>query len=440
MKVSVGVSVKSEAVGAGKSRLNGVGPEVRQSPNGTPAGRFGTARRAALGLAALWLCLFLFTPAPRAGGKGPVVVGLNADMSTADAESGEAIRLGALAAIHEINSSGGVLGRPLALEVRDHRRNPARGIENVRELAGIEDVAAILGGKHTPVILAEIPVIHRLGIPYLVPWAAGTPIVDNGREPNYVFRVSVRDEIAGGFLARFVKEAGYKSPGLFLEQTGWGRSNRDALTAMLEKEGLGKVRVEWFNWGGPDHDDALDRLARAGADVVIFVGNSPDGVTMVRSMVARPEDERLPVISHWGIAGGEFVEPLGDDLALVDLLFLQTFSFFDPPFPDRAVKMFQSCREIDPGLRDVRDIRAPTGVAHAYDLVHLLARAVKKAGKTDRAAVRDALERTGRHKGVVRDYDPPFTPERHDALTCDDFRMAMFEDGVIIPVEKGSSH
>lgn len=366
----------------------------------------------------------------------PIRIGLNADMSTADAESGTAIERGALIAMEEINAAGGVLGRPLVLEVRDHRRNPARGVANVRELAGMEDVAAIVGGKHTPVILAELEVIHEFGIPYLVPWAAGTTIIDNGYTPNYVFRVSVRDEHAGGVLVEHAQSRGLRRPGLILEQTGWGRSNERALREALMDRGLSPVGMEWFIWGERCFEKILGRLMASNADALIFVGNAPDGVNFIRALADNPQAAALPVISHWGIVGGDFVLPLGKKLDQVDLVFLQTFSFFAPPYPDRAEQVVRAYTRMFPESGDIRDITAPTGVAHAYDLVHLLALAISRAGVTDRAAVREALENLDFHRGMVRDYAPPFTADRHDALDRSDYCMARYVDGVIVPVEK----
>lgn len=385
-------------------------------------------------LIGLALLPFLVSPI-LAADPAPIRIGLNADMSTADAESGEAIKAGALIAMAEINASGGVLGRSLALEIRDHRRNPARGVVNVQDLAGREDVVAILGGKHTPVVLAELETIHEHGIPYLVPWAAGTPIIDNGYAPNFVFRVSVRDEHAGGVLVEHALGQGLHRPGLILEQTGWGRSNEQALTIALGEHGLAPVGVEWFAWGEQVFDQILDRLAEQRADSLIFVGNAPDGVNFVRTLAMHPEAATWPVISHWGIVGGDFVQPLGDELDRIDLVFLQTFSFFDPPHPDRAERVAQAYMRLDPEAEGVKDIIAPAGVAHAYDLVHMLARAIAAAGTTDRDAVRDALENLDVYPGLVRDYAPPFTAHRHDALNRSDYRMARYEDKVIVPVD-----
>ena len=123
------------------------------------------------GLVALGLCLCLHsaradTQSAAADATGdptadPIVIGLDADMSKGAAQSGEAIRRGLVLAIEQINGRGGVLGRPLALEVRDHRGTPARGRDNIEDFAAMDDLVAVVGGIHTPVALAELEAIHR---------------------------------------------------------------------------------------------------------------------------------------------------------------------------------------------------------------------------------------------------------------------------------------
>lgn len=365
----------------------------------------------------------------------PIIVGLDADMSSGSAPAGEAIRRGAILAIREINSAGGVLGRPLKLVVRDHKGNPARGLDNIEDFAKDDNLVAVIGGLHTPVALHELEAIHRLKIIYLGPWAAGTPVVDNGHAPNFVFRVSVRDQYAGGYLVGHAKNKGYRKIGLLLERTGWGRSNEKAMRSAIERHGLRQVGIEWFNWGVRDLSKQINNLVVAGAEAVLLVANAREGAVAVRAMAGRSSSSRVPVISHWGITGGNFPEIVGTDLDKVDLQFLQTFSFISPPYPDRAKKVFAAYRKAFAGVDGPEDVFSPVGTAHAYDLVHLLAAAIRKAGTTDRSEVRDALEQLDRYEGLVRDYDPPFTPLRHDALTTADFRMATFADGgAIVPI------
>ena len=367
----------------------------------------------------------------------PILIGLDADLGSGSARSGIAIKRGIILAMEEINSRGGVLGREFALKAMDHRGNPDRGIDNINSLAQEKTLVAIVGGLHTPVALAELPVIHRYGIIYLGPWAAGTPVVKNGYAPNYVFRVSVRDEYAGPFLVQRAVESGYGKPGLLLEQTGWGRSNSKAMTDALAAYDLQPSGPEWFLWGTTDFSHHISALKEAGADVILFVGNAPEGVALTRSMAGLASEERLPVLSHWGITGGEFFSRARSDLAMVDLKFLQTYSFLNPPFPDKAARLFAAYRKKWPETESVREIFAPAGTAHAYDLIFLLRAAIQKAGTTDRKKVRNALETISRYQGLVKDYRPPFTPENHDALSASDFQLARFaQDGAIEPVDR----
>ncbi len=85
----------------------------------------------------------------------------------------------------------------------------------------------------------------------------------------------------------------------------------------------------------------------------------------------------------------------------------------------------------------VGKIFAPSGTAHAYDLVHLLAIAIKNAGSLDRPAIRGALEQIKKYEGVVKSYRPPVTPQRHDALDQSSFFLARYDqNGFIIPIKK----
>jgi len=173
----------------------------------------------------------------------------------------------------------------------------------------------------------------------------------------------------------------------------------------------------------------------AGADVILLVANAPEGVAAVTAMAALPRERRIPIVAHWGITGGDFCNRACQNLQQVDLVFLQTYSFLDPPFPERAKKVVQAYGRKFPKGRTPEDIFAPAGTAHAWDLIHLLALAVEKAGTLDRPAVRNAMEHLDPYPGLVRNYDPPFTPDRHDALTAEDFRLARYNDrGIIIPV------
>ena len=390
-------------------------------------------------LAAISLSTMLIPFASQADQSQTILVGLDADMSSGAAEGGESIRRGALVAIREINEQGGVLGRKMKLVVRDHRGNPARGKDNIMEFVGMPGLVAVLGGVHTPVALHELKAIHANKMIYLGPWAAGTPVVKNGFKPNFVFRVSVRDSYAGGFMSDHGLKAGYKKLGLLFERTGWGRSNERAIKDALGKRGLEPVGLEWFNWGVADLSKEIERLATKGAQAIILVANPREGGIAVKFIAARTESKRLPIISHWGISGGDFFDQNKSHLAKIDFAFLQTFSFLKPPLPERAAAFLDSFKKNFPEIKSATDVASPVGAAHAYDLLHLLAKAITVAGSTDRVAVRDALENIKDHAGLMKNYAPPFAEGRHDALDASNFIMAKFDEkGIIRPVSHES--
>lgn len=385
-------------------------------------------------LRAIFLCSLLLAGQAQAAGP-PVLLGLDAEFGLDNSTSAQAIELGMRAAIAEINAAGGVLGgRKLELVTRDHRSIPARGIRNIRELAAMPNLVAVFGGRFSPVLIEELPTLGEARLPFMAVWSSADAIIDNGTHPNYMFRVSLRDSLAMPFMLRSAERRGHDRIGLLLTNTSWGRSNQ-AAAMLYAGAGKGSARIvetAWYNWRDTTLLPGYQRLREAGAQAIVLVANDDEAAILVKEIAALPKAQRLPVISHWGITGGDFVGQAGPALRDVDFSVIQTFSFFqaDPKVLEGFMKTLAAIAPI----RRIEDIQAPVGVAHAYDATHLLARAIDKAGSTDRPAVRDALERLGSHRGLVRNYQTPFTRERHEALGTEQLLMARFRaDGVLVP-------
>jgi len=367
--------------------------------------------------------------------QSPLYIGLDADMSAVAKEGGVAIQRGALIAIEEINNAGGVLNRPLALITKDHRGNPARGIANIKAFSKQPDLVAVLGGVHTPVALKELPILHENKMIYLDPWAAGTPVVDNGYIPNYVFRISVRDEQAGKVLIKHAKKLGAKKVGLLLESTGWGRSNEKSMTNAATENGIEIAAIEWFNWGQKDLSKEISNLTNQGAEAIMLVANAPEGVVAANSLLKQKEAKGLPIISHWGIAGGAFVEKVGlDNLSKLNLFVLQTYSFTKPTNSSLNSQIIKTYQEMFDSSVTAESIPGAVGTAHAYDLIHILAKAINKANSTNTSEIRSELENLSFHKGLVKTYNPAFTKEKHDALWAEDYIISTFDSqGNLVP-------
>ena len=140
----------------------------------------------------------------------------------------------------------------------------------------------------------------------------------------------------------------------------------------------------------------------------------------------------VPVVSHWGISGGRFPELAGPTAG--DAHFIQTYSFFGKQSPI-GEKVLAALVEQHDSINGPEDIFSPVGTANAYDAMHLVAKAIDKAGSTDGDAIREALEHLGKHEGLIKTDNPPFTPTNHDGLNENDYIMVRFVGKTITPAE-----
>ncbi len=198
---------------------------------------------------ALCMTMLLCVVTASAAEKAPVLVGLDGEFGLENSFSAQAIELGLRTAIAEINAAGGVLGgRPIELVLKDNNGIPARGISNTAEFAAMPTLVAVFGGRFSPVALAQLPIVKEMKLPYMVVWAAADRIIDNGMQPNYVFRLSLRDSLAMPKLLQTAQQRGFDKVGLLLLNTSWGRSNLAAAEkTMLGVKNQKIVDIAWFN-------------------------------------------------------------------------------------------------------------------------------------------------------------------------------------------------
>lgn len=361
----------------------------------------------------------------------PIKIGLVAALSGQSALSGAAISKGITIAIDQINAAGGLLnGRKLELVRRDDESNPAKGVVAARELIFKEKVAVIFGGLDTPVSMAIVPLVNQEKVPFMGPWAAGTAITNNGANPNFVFRVSAVDEVVDQGMVDYAQKTFKTSKfGLILVNNPWGESNEKGLKAALAAKGLTPVGSEKFEANDVDIVPQLTRLKAAGADTLFLVGNVGPSSQVVKSLDRM--GWKVPIVSHWGPAGGRFTELAGPNAK--DVHFVQTYSFFGPQSPvgEKVVKALMTKY---PEIKGPEDISPAVGVANAYDGMLLVAQAITKAGSTDGDAIRRAFYEIDDVNGLIKKYSKPFKPGMHDALTKDDYVWARFIDNRILPV------
>jgi branched-chain amino acid transport system substrate-binding protein len=391
--------------------------------------RHQPSRRTQLRLIALACGALLAGPLAAAE---PVKIGFVTALSGQSAKAGEAINRGLSIAIDEINAKGGVLGgRPLELVRRDDEGNPAKGQVAARELIFKEKVAVLIGGLDTPESLAIIQISNEQKVPFVGPWAAGTQITHNGANPNFVFRVSAVDEIVDRAMLQYA-QSHYttKNPGVIVVNNPWGESNQNGLLAALKAKGVKPAGVEKFEANDVDVTPQLARLKSAGADALLMVGNVGPSAQVVKSLDRM--GWKVPIVSHWGPAGGRFTELAGPNAK--DVVFVQTYSFFGKQTPV-GERVLAALKKKYPDIKGPGDVTPAVGVANAYDAMQLTALAIDKAGSTNGDAIRQGFYKIEKYDGLIKSYVKPFAPGNHDAINENDYVWTRFIGNEILPVD-----
>lgn len=366
-------------------------------------------------------------------GTEPLVIGLDADLSAGGAQGGGAIYRGMQLAIEEINKKGGLLGRPVKIIARDHASLPQIGRQNLEHFAEMPSLLAVMGGMHGSVIFEELDDIHRMRLPYLIPWSAAGGLIQHDYRPSYTFRLSISDTQVAPFLLERALKLGDKL-GILLERSAWGRSNEAALKPLIEKLPGGSAEIIWFDVGDTAIESRIDTLVSAGTDVILMVANPMEARTIVKAMAK--QEKPIPIVSHWGLTGGDFFTPLQSALQRVNLQFAQSILLDEGGQQHPNLGKFLKRYRERYGLLADAPLPSPIGSLHAYDLTLLFAQAVRQAKTTDRAAIRNALESLPSYSGVLRDYNPPFTRDRHEALDRSLLHMGRFDTrGRIVRVD-----
>ncbi|MES2713978.1 MAG: ABC transporter substrate-binding protein [Pseudomonadota bacterium] len=389
-----------------------------------------SARRALLGLGAAASLAFA---APVSAQRANPCIGASWELTGPLAHSGFALRVAVETAIGEINAAGGVLGQPLRLVAYDDVGEPARAVDNARRIGERDNCVVMMGGFRTPNAIALREPLDEMGLPWVGVVSAGTVVVEhpNGRN-QWMFRVSMKDRWVAPFLvtAAQARSRGGKI-GLMYEGTGWGQGAVPDVTAAMRAANIPLAATETFNIADTDMTAQLIRMRDAGVDTVIFYGVDREASNVVRSMDRlgyRPQ-----IVSAWGI-GVQFAQTAGP--LAEGVIVAGTYTWMGQ-LPERAQGVLARIQQRFPEVRSPADLLMPSGTANAYDAVYIIAEALRLAGRYDRTALRDAMFRVN-YQGIVANYAPAFerTQERMDAILPASYRLLVFHNGALIPLDQ----
>ncbi len=355
-----------------------------------------------------------------------IKLGYNGDLSASpSAQSGHAAVVGMQAAIDDINAAGGVLGKKLALVVRDDTSAPPKSIQNMSDLIDNEKVAVVFGPTNSGNAMAWKHIPNQKKVPVIGNVGSGTDITKpmSAGADNYMFRVSMvdRDQVAA-LMAYTKKNPAAKVVGLMAETTGYGQGGLKDMQEIAELQGIKPAAVERFAVADTDMTSQLAKMKAANVDTVVVWAQGTPIAQLIRSM---EKINYFPAtLTSWAADNVTFYDAAGKTLAEKPL-FMRTVSESKSPVQQKLYDRIGS------------QLKAPSAFSfalHGYDSVQLAAAAIKQAGSTDGAAIRAALEDLKAPvAGVLKTYNKPFSKTQREALTAKDFVWIKWKDGKLAP-------
>ncbi len=353
-----------------------------------------------------------------APGTGDTIkIGEFASLTGREAVFGQNAHKGTLLAIEEVNAAGGVLGRRLELLTEDDQSKPGEAATAVKKLIARDKVVALLGEITSGRTLEAAPICQNARIPLISPGATAPEVTAKG---NYIFRVCFIDEFQGAVMAKFARDALKIQRAAILSSVSSPQSVGLAKFFRERFAGGGGIVVVEQKYGEGDKDfrAQLTAIKAAGVEGIFVPGYYAEAALICKQ--ARELGLTVPLL---GVDGWESPELIAIGGAAVEGACISTH--YSPENQSPAVVAFNE------RFRRRWSIDSNALSALGYDSAMVLVDALRRAGTTDGAKLRDALAATTDFAGATGriTFDAQRNPTKSAVvLTVKNGRYAFVQD------------
>lgn len=323
----------------------------------------------------------LLTASAAALAAEPIRVGVVTPLSGTYTPIGQQVRWGLELAAKEINAAGGVAGRPLELMFEDEEANPAVAVQKAEKLFQVGKVDFLTGTVNSGSTLAVGQVAERNDRLIATTVSFADSITTDKCSPN-VFRVNARAGQQSAALAEWLAKEKPKSKVFYLgPDYEMGRSTVAAFKKAATDKGSPEAGEVFAPLDNKDYSQYFGQL-RASRPAVLYTsvaGN--DTVRLLSQMEEYGLLKNLLVVGASGTVTSQNIGAIGK--AAEGFVTGVGYSpEIDTPANTAFVKAFTAAYGKDPDLYG----------ADSYGLLYFYKAAVEKAGATDTASVRTAME------------------------------------------------
>ena len=322
--------------------------------------------------------------------------------------------------IEKINAEGGVLGRKLQLVNYDDGTDANKANGFTKRLIEEDKVDIIIGGTTTGATMAMVPLVEKAGIPF-ISLAGAVVIIEPVKK--WVFKTPHTDRMAAEKVFEDMKKRGITKFGLLSENSGFGQSGKKETHAVAGKYGMQIVADEMYGPKDADVTTQLTKIKNTPGVQAIFVfgfGQGPAVVTKNYGQLGIA----VPMYQSHGVASEQYIKLSGKAAEGVRLPAAALLVANALPGNDAQKPVVVGYEK---AYKDRFKQEVSTFGGHAYDGLMIAVGAFKRAGSTDKAKVRSAIEQTKGFVGTGGVVN--MSPTDHLGLDLSAFRMLEIRNG-----------
>ena len=322
--------------------------------------------------------------------------------------------------VDKINAAGGVLGRKLKLVSYDSAGDAEKARTFAKRLIDQDKVDVIVGGSTTGETMAVIPLVEAAQIPFIS--LAGAVVIT---EPvkKWVFKTPPTDRMNCENIFVDMQLRKLSKIALISGNGAFDKSMRAQCLDVAKKYGIQIIADETYGAGDTDMTAQLTKIKNsAGVQAVLNAGFGAGPAIVTKNY--RQVGITLPFYQSFGVGSKEYIRLSGGAaegvrLPAGALLVADSLPANDP---QRAVLVAYKHEYESHYKSDVA-----TFGGHAWDGLMIAVNAMKAAGSTDKAKVRDAIEATHGFMGIDGEFN--MSPTDHMGLNLSAFRMLEIKGG-----------
>lgn len=330
-------------------------------------------------------------PPPKAAAPAIEVIKIGhvAPLSGPIAHLGKDNENGARLAVDEINEAGGLkIGDKtfkLELVPEDDKSDPKEGPITAQKLVDA-GVVAVVGHLNSGTTIPASKVYAENGVAHISPSATAVALTEQGFKTT--FRVVARDDKQGGVLAQFAHEVlKARSVAIIDDRTQYGQGLADEFEKAIKAANVKVVAHEFTSDKATDFNAILTKIRALKPDVIMYGGMDATAGPMAKQI--QQLGIKATLLGGDGSCSPEFVK-LADKAA----------GILKCSMAGEAVERLGKGEDFKARYKAKFASEVQLYSPYSYDAVYVIAEAIKKAGKPDRAAVAAALPSVT-HSGVT---------------------------------------